>query len=54
PAHLAFSPDNECAFVGCESSDEVVVIDLRKQTIVESVKQVNSDPKAIPVKVNCK
>ncbi len=25
-------------FVGCESSDEVVVIDLRKQTIVESVK----------------
>ncbi len=38
PAHLAFSPDNECAFVGCESSDEVAVIDLRKQTIVESVK----------------
>jgi DNA-binding beta-propeller fold protein YncE len=38
PAHLAFSPDNQCAFIGCESSDEVVVIDLRKQTILESVK----------------
>ena len=38
PAHLAFSPDNECAFVGCESSDEVAVIDLTKRTLVELIK----------------
>ena len=38
PAHIAFSPDNECAFVGCESTDEVAVIGLRKQTVVGLIK----------------
>ncbi len=38
PAHLAFSPDTECAFVACESTDEVAVIGLRKQTVVGLIK----------------
>ena len=38
PAHIAFSPDGELAFVGCESSDEVAVIDLCKQAVVELIK----------------
>ena len=38
PAHIAFSPDHELAFVGCESTDEVAVIDLRRQTVVELIK----------------
>jgi len=37
PAHIAFSPDGELAFVGCESSDEVAVIDLGRQSVVELV-----------------
>ena len=46
PAHLAFSPDNECAFVGCESSDEVAVIALRKQTVVELLKAAQLEPES--------
>jgi len=38
PAHIAFNPDGELAFIGCEGSDEVAVIDLDRQTIVELIK----------------
>jgi DNA-binding beta-propeller fold protein YncE len=38
PAHLAFDPNSECAFVGCESTDEVAVIDLRRQTVLDLIK----------------
>ena len=38
PAHLAFDPDGACAFVGCESTDQVAVIDLRRQKILDLVK----------------
>ena len=38
PAHVAFSPDNECAFIGCESTNEVAVVDLGKQTVVDLIK----------------
>jgi DNA-binding beta-propeller fold protein YncE len=38
PAHLAFDPDSECAYVGCESTDEVAVIDLRRQTVLDLIK----------------
>jgi 6-phosphogluconolactonase (cycloisomerase 2 family) len=37
PAHLAFSADNECAFIGCESTNEVAVVDLEKQTVVDLI-----------------
>jgi DNA-binding beta-propeller fold protein YncE len=37
PAHIAFSPDGECAFIGCESSDEVAVIDLRRQAVLDLI-----------------
>ena len=37
PAHIAFSPDGELAFVGCESSDQVAVVDLRKQALLELI-----------------
>jgi len=35
--HIAFSPDGECAFIGCESTDEVAVIDLRRQTVLDLI-----------------
>jgi hypothetical protein len=38
PAHIAFGPDGELAFVGCESSDEVAVIDLLGQHVVERIR----------------
>ena len=38
PAHLAFDPEGECAFVGCEISDEIAVIDLTGRRVVERVK----------------
>jgi DNA-binding beta-propeller fold protein YncE len=38
PAHIAFSPAGELAFVGCKISDEVAVIDLQKQMVVELIK----------------
>jgi DNA-binding beta-propeller fold protein YncE len=38
PAHLAFDPDGRCAFVGCEASDEIAVIDLAGKTVLDSVK----------------
>jgi DNA-binding beta-propeller fold protein YncE len=38
PAHIAFSPDGNLAFVGCESSDELAVVDLRRQTMVERIR----------------
>ncbi|MDP2605612.1 MAG: beta-propeller fold lactonase family protein, partial [Deltaproteobacteria bacterium] len=38
PAHIAFSPDGDLAFVGCESSDEVAAIDLRGQRVVELIR----------------
>jgi YVTN family beta-propeller protein len=37
PAHIAFSPDGELAFIGCESSDEVAAIDLRRGVVVELI-----------------
>ena len=37
PAHIAYSPDGELAFIGCESSDEVAVIELETQTVVELI-----------------
>src|SRR3990172_9073377 len=42
PAHLAFSPDGELAFVGCESTDELAVIDLRRQSVIELIKAGDS------------
>jgi YVTN family beta-propeller protein len=38
PAHIAFDPDGACAFVGCEISNEVAVIDMSTQRVVELVK----------------
>ncbi len=38
PAHLAFDPEGRLAFIGCEISDEVAVIDLAKQRVLELVK----------------
>ena len=38
PAHIAFSPGGELAFVGCESSDEVAVIALDHQRVVELIR----------------
>ncbi len=38
PAHIAFSPDGELAFVGCESTDEVAVIDLRRGLVLQLIK----------------
>ena len=38
PAHIAFSPDGELAFVGCESSDEVAVIDLGRQHVIDLIR----------------
>jgi len=43
PAHLGFSPDYECAFVGCESSDEVAVINLRRQVVIEMISAGGAD-----------
>jgi DNA-binding beta-propeller fold protein YncE len=37
PAHLAFSPDNELAFVACERADEIAVIELRRLTLLQTV-----------------
>ena len=34
PAHIAFSPDGALAFVGCESSDEVAVVDLARMMVI--------------------
>jgi DNA-binding beta-propeller fold protein YncE len=36
--HVGFSPDGELAFIACESSDEVAVIDLRRQHVVERIR----------------
>jgi DNA-binding beta-propeller fold protein YncE len=38
PAHLAFDSDSESAFVGCENTDEVAVIDLEKQHVLDLIK----------------
>ncbi|MGE5302562.1 MAG: beta-propeller fold lactonase family protein [Alphaproteobacteria bacterium] len=38
PAHIAFDPEGACAFVGCEISDEIAVIDLSRQKVVDFVK----------------
>jgi len=37
PAHLAFSPDNELAFVACERTDEIAVIELGRQSVLQTV-----------------
>jgi DNA-binding beta-propeller fold protein YncE len=38
PAHIAFDPDGGCAFIGCEISDEVAMIDMASQRVVDLVK----------------
>ena len=38
PAHIAFDPEGACAFVGCETRDEVAVIDLRNRKVLARVK----------------
>ncbi len=38
PAHIAFDPDGVCAFIGCEISDQVAVVELAKQRVIELVK----------------
>ena len=38
PAHLAFSPDGELAFVGCEGTDEIAVIDLNRAAVIDLIK----------------
>jgi YVTN family beta-propeller protein len=38
PAHIAFDPDGACAFIGCEISDEVAVIDMSMRRVIDLVK----------------
>jgi DNA-binding beta-propeller fold protein YncE len=38
PAYIALDPDGVYAFVGCEISDEIAVIDLSSQRVVDLVK----------------
>jgi len=37
PAHIAFDPDGELAFVGCERSDDVAIIDLLNKHVMDRV-----------------
>ena len=38
PGHIAFEPEGECAFIGCEATDEVAVIDLSGQRVLDLIK----------------
>jgi DNA-binding beta-propeller fold protein YncE len=38
PAHIAFDPEGECAFIGCEITDEVAVIELSTQKVIDLIK----------------
>lgn len=37
PAHIAFDPEGRCAFVGCEITDEVAVIDLQRGKVIDLI-----------------
>jgi YVTN family beta-propeller protein len=37
PGHVAFDPQGECAFVGCQLSNQVAAIDFRRQRVLELI-----------------
>ena len=38
PAHIGFSPDGELAFVGCERSDELAVVNLQRLKVFDLIR----------------
>jgi YVTN family beta-propeller protein len=37
PGHVDFDPEGECAFVGCQLSNQVAAIDVRRKRVIELV-----------------